>query len=329
MTIRMAVLLIAALCLPSASGAAEETCDEWFPDFQCGRSGRYEGFHKPIVAPFLFEDPFITTNAVPYFMWHEFPEPSVFQGGSLYGAALQLRVALTDRVAFIATKDGYVWNQNDQPLLGHRRGFLNLAGGLKVRLWEDRDAERIVSGILRFEFPTGASDVFQGYGNSVAIPSLSGAFRTGDVRWIADLGAQIPFQGDKLSSSLFYHLYADLDLEAAPWVRPFAQLSGMYWIESGGGKLPVRTAIGTVPLDTAQSINGVCAPARPCGSFEGADLVNLGSQGVDNLDLLTAALGIHVPLSDHVTFSVAYERPLTNDKGIFKQRVTSALVFEF
>ena len=89
-----------ALALPAG---AEEACDAWFPDFNCERSGRFDGFEKPIVAPYLFEDPFISTNAVPYFMWHDFPEQSVFDGGALYATAVQLRLAVTDRVAIIAT----------------------------------------------------------------------------------------------------------------------------------------------------------------------------------------------------------------------------------
>jgi hypothetical protein len=154
---------------------AEEPCDEWFPDFRCGRSGRFEGFEKPIVAPYLFEDPFVTTNAVPYFLWHDFPEQSGFDGSSLYAAAIQLRVALTDRVAVIATKDGFVWNRNGQPLLEDSQGFMNLAAGVKVALWQDREAGRIVSGVLRVELPTGSSDQLQGYGEGVALPSLAGA----------------------------------------------------------------------------------------------------------------------------------------------------------
>lgn len=321
--IRVAAWLALLLWLPASAFASEEACEEWFPDFRCDRSGRYEGFHKPIVAPYLFEDPFITTNAVPYYVWHDLPNDSIFDGGSLHVASLQLRVALTDGVALIATKDGYVWNRNDQELLGESQGFLNIAAGVKVRLWEDRDAERILSGVLRIELPTGSSDQYQGYGNGMAIPSLTGAFRTGPVRWMADLGAQIPFKGNKLSSSLFYHLYADLELEGAPWVRPFAQLSGLYWIESGGGKLPINLKNGpTIPLKDAQA-------ALTTGGFEGADVANLGSTRVDNQQILTGALGIHVPLGDHVTFSLAYERPLTRPKYIFEQRLTSALVVEF
>jgi hypothetical protein len=316
-----ALLLLLGLDTQALPAFAEDSCGAWLPDFSCERSGRFAGYHKPIVAPYLFEDPFVTTNAVPYVLWHDFPEQSVFDGGALYAAAVQLRVALTDRVAIIATKDGYVWNRNGNPLLEDSQGFMNISAGVKVALWQDRDAGRILSGVLRIEAPTGSSDQYQGHGDGMAIPSLTGAFSTGPVRWIADLGAQIPFDGRELSSSLFYHVYAGLDV--SPRLQPFVQLSGLRWIESGDGSLPIRLKSGgTLDLDTVQNVLGT-------GPFEGADVVNLGSPQVDNLDLITAAVGVHVPLSEHVTFSIAYERPITEPKGIFQQRVTSALVLEF
>jgi hypothetical protein len=320
---RAFLLCVALQVLALPASAGEAACDAWFPDFQCDRSGRFDGFEKPIVQPYLFEDPFVTTNAVPYFLWHDFPDQSIFDGGSLYAAAVQLRVALTDRVAIIATKDGFVWNRNNQDILSDSQGFMNLAAGVKVALWQDREAGRIVSGILRIEAPTGSSDQYQGHGSGMAVPSLAAAFRTGPVRWIGDVGAQIPFNTHEQSTSIFYHLYAGLDL--TPHAQPFVQLSGISWIDAGNGSLPINTTnagLGTVSLSTAQAALGT-------GSFEGADVANLGSRGVNGLDLLTAALGVHIPLTEHLTFTVAYERPFTEPKGIFKQRITTAMVLEF
>ncbi len=305
---------------PAAAASAEEGCT-WLPDLRCGRSGRFDGFHKPIVAPYLFEDPFIATGAYPYYVWHDFPNRSVFQGGEIHVAALQLRLALTDRLALIATKDGRTWNRADNPLLDDTQGWLNIAGGLKYALTQDREAGWIVSSILRFEFDSGSSDAFQGYGDGMVLPSLAAAYALGDWRLIGDLGAQVPLDGGQQSTSLFYHLYASYDL--ARHFAPFAQLSGLRWVSSGDGQLPVRLKGGAVlPLDTVQQVLGT-------GSFEGADVANLGSRGVGGLDLVTFALGAHVPITDHVTFSVAYERPISGHKGIFEQRVTSALEIEF
>ena len=133
---------------------------------------------------------------------------------------------------------------------------------------------------------------------------------------------QIPFDAGEQSSSLFYHLYAGFEL-GTPALQPFVQISGLRWLESGDGSLPIRLKSGgTLDLDAVQNALGT-------GAFEGADVVNLGSPQVDNLDLITAALGFHVPLGEHVTLSVAYERPITEPKGIFQQRITSALVLEF
>ena len=318
---RLWVLLALLLTASPGVAAAAEPCDEWFPDFRCERSGRFEGFYAPIVAPYLFEDPFITTNATGVFIWHDFPEQSAFDGGAMYVAALQLRAALSDRVAIIATKDGYAWNRNGNPLLEDSQGFMNLAAGVKVRLWQDPERDQIVSAVLRIEAPTGSSDQYQGYSHGLVLPSVTSAFRTGPLRWMADLGSQIPFDGKEQSSSLFYHVYADLDV--TPWVRPFAQLSGLYWIESGDGSLPIRLKQGgTLDLRTVQTALGT-------GPFEGADVMDLGSPGVDNLDLITAALGVHVPITEQLTFSAAYERPITHPTGIFQQRVTTALRLEF
>ncbi len=302
-------------------GESGSECTGFLPDLNCGRSGRWEGFHKPIVAPYLFEDPFITTGVYPYYVHHEFGGRSAFQGGRAHVAALQVRVALTDKIALIATKDGYAWFRPGNDLLDDQQGWLNIGGGLKAALYQNEEQTFIASGVLRFEFDSGSSDVFQGHGDGVVIPSISWAWGNGPVHIMGDLGGQIPLDGGDQSSSIFAHLYADI--EVAERFVPFAQISGIHWVDGGRGEIPIDLNIGvTLPLDTVQSALGT-------GSFEGADVWNLGSQGVDDLDLWTAAVGFHVPISDHVTFSAAYERPISHHKGVFKQRLTTAFSIEF
>lgn len=320
--------LVLGLLLGTSGAVAQEggSCDAWLPDFNCDRSGRWEGFHRPIVQFALFEDPFITTGIYPYYAYHEFPERSALQGGHAHDVSVQARLALTDRLALIATKDGRVWKEPDNPLLEDTSGWLNLAGGLKYALLQDEEAGYILSGVLRVEFDSGSTDTFQGWGDGMVLPSLTGAWGSGPFHFMADFGAQIPFDGDEQSTSLFYHLYADYNV--AERFAPFVQLSGITWIGSGDGQIPVQLKRGIVPgnelpLDTVQTVLGT-------GAFEGADLFNLGSRGVgDGLDLWTWALGGHIPINDHLTFTFAFERPFSHHKGIFKQRITTGLTVEF
>ena len=327
-----ALLALGLLAGPAAGAAAEERAAAergctWLPDLRCGREdGRWEGFHKPIVAPFLFEDPFVVTGAYPYYVYHEFPGTSALGDGEVHIAALQIRVALTDRLGFVATKDGYAWLRPDLPfagddnILSDQQGFMNLGFGLKYVLLDRRDDGFLVSGILRFEAPSGSSDVLQGDGDGVVIPSLAAAWDAGPVRLVGDLGGNVPLDQGEQGNNLFYHLYAETEL--AETLSPFLQLSGIHYLTSGDGKLSIDTDLGTFPLSTVQSVVGT-------GPFEGADYAILGSEGVDNQDLVTLAAGVHLPLAEHVTLSAAYEYPISERKGIFRQRVTTALAIEF
>lgn len=59
---------------------------------------------EPVSAPVSFESPIIQTDVNPFFAYHTFPNGSIFGGGNLQLYAVQLRLALTERLAFIATK---------------------------------------------------------------------------------------------------------------------------------------------------------------------------------------------------------------------------------
>ena len=303
---------------PMAAPAASECT--WLPDIRCGRHGRWDGFHMPIIAPYYFEDPFITTGVTPYYLWHEFPGDSALQGGDWHVLALQARVALTDRLAFIATKDGYGWLRPGNPLVEDDSGWFNLGFGLKYAFLELPDQDFIASISTRFEVPSGSREMYQGHGSAQVMPSLSAAWGPGDLRLIGDIGGVVPFDGGDHSTIFFYHAYASYNLHEH--FAPFVQFSGLQYTGSGDGTRGIKTTLGTLPLGVVQTALGT-------GPFEGVDVANLGSAGVSGNNVTTFAVGFHVPINRHVTWSAGYEFPISSREDLFEQRVTTALQVEF
>jgi len=321
---RIAALLASIFVTAQAASALPPECPTFFPDFRnCDRHGRYEGFGHTYSMPFIFEDPFITTDLRVWGMWHQFPNSSIFDGGDLWGVAAQLRVAITDRLAFIATKDGYAWlNPDNNAVFRNTNGFLNITGGFKYALIDWREHNFILSPSLRFELPTGQDEVFQGWGDSVLIPAVSTAWGIGDLHLIAAAGVQAPFDQDKQSTSVFYHFHADYSV--LEHLKALVEISGLHWVGSGQGTIKAKnTKLGFDPsLTVAQAALG-------SGRFEGADVLNLGSRGVTGNDLVTFAAGLEVPINQHLSVGAIYEFPITNRKDIFNQRVTMAVNLEY
>ncbi len=94
---------------------------------------------SPVANPIYFEDPKITSEVRPVYMYHWLPSTFDFKGGSVplggqvQVTAVQLRYALTDKLGLIATKDGYIEFQPNHTL-GHEYGWGDLAAGLKYEL---------------------------------------------------------------------------------------------------------------------------------------------------------------------------------------------------
>lgn len=319
-------------------GHAADECNAFLPDFQCDREARPAGHVAPMSMPYLFEDPYITTELNLVGIYHGFPSDSVFEGGEAGVVALQARLALTNRLAFIATKDGYMINRPDHPWLQDDEGFMDVTAGFKYAVIDDRARGIIVTPSLRFEIPVGNRDVFQGDGKGVFIPAVSFGWGPEKVHLISDIGAQLPIDGDRDSSSLFYNIHLDQAFEVgfipgADFIVPFIELNGMVWLDSGDGSAKVDLAnppapVPRVPLRAAQDIlhgAGVTADRR----FEGADVANLGSSGMAGEDLVTFAWGVRVPLRSGITTGFSYERAISQRKDIFEQRATWMIEYQF
>ncbi len=322
--IQCAVLLWVGVGLASPAFAEREECPTFFPDFFCERQARPDGSVMPMSFPYLFEDPYITSGVNFVGIWHEFPDDSVFMGGQIGVLALQIRLAITERLAFIATKDGYAFLDSDNPLIRDDEGFFNLGLGFKYAAWtwQGENQSAIVTPSLRYEIPSGQQDVLQGtQGDGILIPAVSWAYQHGNWHVVSALGGNAPLDDEKNSSNLFYNFHVDHSFpvggDVLRFIVPFIELSGIHWAGSGDGSRNVKTTIGGVPI-------GAAAPG-----FEGVDVINLGNSNVKGNEFITMGWGVRLPLAWGLDVGASYERPLTDREDLWEQRVTLNVTWEF
>ena len=261
-----------------------------WPGFLSGLRG-YEGFYSPVGNPIYFEPPTNESGVRFLYLRHTFPEKSVLGGGDLNIAAVQARLALSERWAFIATKDGYSWLDADN--LPEEEGWNALAAGLKYVFYEDVASQTLASAGVRYMFDSGDDDILQS-GVQELSPFVSFAKGWGDFNLMANLTDRIPFDTDDGNNVLQWDLHADYEI--VPGVAPMLELHGLHYLSDGE-----RT-----PL--------------PVG---GLDYTNLGSTDVEGSTVLTLGLGARIKLNPHASIGGAYEVPLINKNAdIFNDRVT-------
>ncbi len=345
------LLFVVGLSLIAGSTAHAEVgddCSAWtlLPDFRCDdRSARPDGSFNPVGMPFLFEDPHITSGLNFVYVYHSLPKTGslapVFDGGSFQVVALQIRLALTDKLAFIATKDGFpaILDPGPNSAVRPATEVLDMTLGFKYALFETKDRDFIFTPALRYEIPLGNEKVFQGYGDGVMIPSASfrwGMKRAGleNANLIGSIGGQIPIDGDRNSDSIFYNIHLDygfeLDNRFVRFLVPFFEMNGIHYTGGGDGQNPVflsdatATALGVpqVPLSAAQTV-------LMTGPFEGVDVANLGSTGIAGESILVLGGGLRVPMAWGLSAAVMYEGAVSGRKDLWGDgRFTFMLTWE-
>jgi len=116
-----------------------------------------DGFSRyvpPVTNPLFNETPFITTEARPIYIYHHIPDDFLTGGGNANVVALQARVALTERLGFIATADGYSWLDFDNTLPDDS-GLNDITAGLKYAVISDPEAGSIATLGARYTIPVG------------------------------------------------------------------------------------------------------------------------------------------------------------------------------
>lgn len=283
-------LMVLTAAVPSAraaviddSTAAQVPGEDSFFDFHGSigeEEGKFQTYVPPVSGSLLNETPQITTELRPMFWFHKIPKESVAGDGNVYLVAMQARIALTERLGFIATKDGYAWIKPEKTL-DHDSGFANLAFGLKYALLYNPEKEFILTVGTRYEAPTGSLELndidFQGSG-----AGLLDLFTTAEKRWgrfglQSSFGWTIPFDTVRSSGLVHYHAHVDYEL-----FRNF---------------FPTFEYNGYTVANKGRERGGL--------DFEGVDVFNLGNNGGGTVN--TFAPGFRYRFCDHVMLGTAFE----------------------
>lgn len=265
---------------------------------------------SPVANPIYFEDPQIDSEVRPIYFDHLLP--SVFRyaggtaplGGQVQVFALQLRYALTDRLALIATKDGYIESQPDHTL-PHTYGWGNVAAGLKYALIDDKKDQFILTPGFTIEVPTGNQEVFQGRGAGLWNAFASAEKGCDKFHITGNVGFLIPDDFSEQTAEAHYSL--QLDYYVCQYFIPFVVGNG-YTVLSEAD----HNYLAGVPLTT-----------------EFNDLSDLGSTQAGGRTQIILGGGFRTRLLKNLDLGFAYEFGTTTPVGIFAGRYTGDLIFRF
>ncbi|MFQ5493760.1 MAG: hypothetical protein ACE5EX_00100 [Phycisphaerae bacterium] len=269
-----------------------------WPGFLTGMSG-YEDFVMPVGMPMYFEDPFITTDVRLLYMHHKIPGGSALRGGQVHVAAAQIRVALSERLAFIVTKGGYSWVDSGITAAGD--GWNDWALGLKYALYSRPEEQFLVSTGMRWELTNGSSDAWQGGESQEFSPFVSMAKGWDKWHFLGALSGRIPSDRHDGNASIVWNLH--LDYKLTETFRPLVELHGIHYL-SNADRLPL-----------------------------GADYLDVGSLGVSGVrgrDYYSAGFGFRWQARDNVSVGLTYEIPLESaSENLQEHRVTLNAVVSF
>ena len=273
--------------------------------------GKHGHYVPPVSNPFLNETPFITTEVRPVFIHNEIPgdvfantvfAPGTAGGGQINLLAVQLRVALTDRLGFIFNKNGGMdfTHKTANTLSGI--GLTNLSLGVKYALISDPQQEQLVTVGITYEIPSGTleADAFrlQGDGSGFISPFVTAVESYNKVSVQGMIGFKISLDSERNASWFNYALH--MDYEILPNLFPLVEFNGF------------------VPIEDAKQFQF---------DFEGLDLFSVGAANADSV--LTFALGSRYKFANNIIAGLVYEVPFTHNKDIMSWRVTSDLVFYY
>lgn len=259
----------------------------------------------PVTNPVFFEEPFIRSEVRPLFMYQHLgktlPVGGAYApvGGSLQVYAMEVRWAVTERLAIIATKDGWV-DFKPNATLTKASGWADISLGCKYAVIDDKENQFILTPGVELELPTGNRNVFQGNGHGEWDLFVSAAKGWDNLSLMGNIGARVPNNMARDTAQLHYS--AQLAYQTCRWFTPFVAANA-FTVLNSGSQLPL--------------------------GVEGFDLINFGSASAAGSTQATLGGGFRSKLHDRVELGFAYERSVTNPRGVFDDRFTVDFVLRF
>lgn len=253
-------------------------------------------FVRPITAPYFHEDSFVTSDLRAWYVQHHFGSDTI--GGEVEVFALQVRLALTDRLQLVAYKDGYT--RFSDTALGSPDGWNDIGAGLKWAFLQDWANQFHMAAGIGYEFGWGDDEVLQDTDELRLWLSANKGFDR------LHLGATVNYimasdtdDGAVGNADLMTaHLHADYRVN--DWFSPVVELNGYFVTDEG--------AVGN--------------------TFSGVDAVSIG--GGESEDTITGALGAEFrPLGEDLGLRLAYETDLSGGTSLFGHRWTASLTYAF
>lgn len=269
-----------------------------WPGFLTGLPG-YDDFVMPVGQFAYFEDPFITTDIRLMYVYHDIPDRSELRGGQVHFVAAQIRVALTERLALIATKDGYSWVDSHVTSAGD--GWNDLSIGLKYAVHSNPEEHFLVSAGMRWEWNNGSTDAWQGGDSHELSPFIAMAKGWDKWHFLGTINGRIPTNRSNANASVTWHMH--LDYELTETFRPLIEVNGIHWL-TNADRLPL--------------------------SVDYLDVGSLGASDVAGRDFFSAGVGFRWQAKDNISVGMTYEFSLESAaSNLMQQRLTFNTVISF
>lgn len=277
-----------AIALTLAATAAAPTLAEGWQDQAIA----------PVTNPIFFETPLIQSEVRPIFIQHRLDSGLLGGPVDVRVYAVQLRYAVTDRLAIIATKDGFI--EIDPKNGKGSDGWANLAAGVKYALVKNDEQQFVLTPGVTVELPTGNRDVFQGTGDGDLNLFVSAIKGWDNLHLSGTVGGRIPFNGNEGNYNLRYS--GMLDYWVCKWFVPYVSYNAFMTV--GDAK-----AIGL--------------------ASEGFDLINFGSSNASGRNQGAVGVGFRSRLRENLDLGFGFEYGVVGRDDIFKNRFTVDLIWRF